>query len=105
MPTKNLKELRALARSHGLRGYSKLSHRELEKLLSSGAGQKPAVAWNRVHDKNVGRLAKLDKGHTHRQTGADSIGIGRKMCDDADDPGAIEKPSKPSEFLPQVLHR
>jgi hypothetical protein len=44
MPTKNLKELRALARSRGLRGYSKLSRRELEKLLSSGDGQKPMVA-------------------------------------------------------------
>jgi len=43
MPTKNLKELRALARSRGLRGYSKLSRRELEKLLSSGDGQKPAA--------------------------------------------------------------
>jgi hypothetical protein len=44
MPTKNLKELRALARSRGLRGYSKLSRRELEKLLSPGDGQKPAAA-------------------------------------------------------------
>jgi hypothetical protein len=43
MPTKNIKELRALARSRGLRGYSKLSRRELEKLLSSGDGQKPAA--------------------------------------------------------------
>jgi len=43
MPTKNLKELRALARSRGLRGYSKLSRRELEKLLSAGDGQKPAT--------------------------------------------------------------
>jgi hypothetical protein len=43
MPTKNLKELRALARSRGLRGYSKLSRRELEKLLSRHDGQKPAV--------------------------------------------------------------
>lgn len=44
MPTKNLKELRALARSRGLRGYSKLSRNELEKLLSRHSGQKPAVA-------------------------------------------------------------
>jgi hypothetical protein len=43
MSTKNLKELRALARSRGLRGYSKLSRRELEKLLSAGDGQKPAA--------------------------------------------------------------
>lgn len=44
MPTKNLKELRALAKSRGLRGYSKLSRSELEKLLSRHNGQKPAVA-------------------------------------------------------------
>ncbi|WP_096360279.1 DUF4912 domain-containing protein [Sulfuricaulis limicola] len=44
MPTKNLKELRALARSRGLRGYSKLSRRELEKLLSLGGMQTPAAA-------------------------------------------------------------
>lgn len=44
MPTKNLKELRALARSRGLRGYSKLSHRELETLLAAGDIQKPAAA-------------------------------------------------------------
>lgn len=43
MPTKNLKELRALARSRGLRGYSKLSRSELEKFLSRHNGQKPAV--------------------------------------------------------------
>lgn len=43
MPTKNLKELRALARSRGLRGYSKLSRRELEKLLAPGDGQKPVT--------------------------------------------------------------
>lgn len=43
MPTKTLKELRALARSRGLRGYSKLSRSELEKLLSRHDGQKPVV--------------------------------------------------------------
>lgn len=43
MPTKNLKELRTLARSRGLRGYSKLLRRELEKLLSAGDAQKPAA--------------------------------------------------------------
>ncbi|MCR4345641.1 MAG: hypothetical protein NUV55_00315 [Sulfuricaulis sp.] len=42
--SKNLKELRALARSRGLRGYSKLSHSELEKLLSRPNGHKPVVA-------------------------------------------------------------
>ncbi|MEW6332048.1 MAG: hypothetical protein AB1560_11370 [Pseudomonadota bacterium] len=44
MPTKNLKELRALARSRGLRGYSKLSRAGLEKLLFSGGEQKPMGA-------------------------------------------------------------
>lgn len=44
MPTKNLKELRTLARSRSLRGYSKLSRRELEKLLSRHDGHKPVVA-------------------------------------------------------------
>ncbi|GAB4512193.1 MAG: hypothetical protein Tsb0026_15940 [Sulfuricaulis sp.] len=43
MPTKNLKELRALARSRGLQGYSKLSRSELEKFLSRDDGQKPVV--------------------------------------------------------------
>lgn len=40
---KNLKELRALARSRGLRGYSRLSRDELERLLSRRGGEKPAV--------------------------------------------------------------
>ena len=44
MPIKTLKELRTLARSRGLRGYSKLSRGELEKLLARHNGQKPAVA-------------------------------------------------------------
>ncbi|HEY5682187.1 MAG TPA: hypothetical protein VIR61_00745 [Sulfuricaulis sp.] len=39
---KNLKELRTLARSRGLRGYSRLSRGELEKLLSRRGGEKPA---------------------------------------------------------------
>ena len=43
MPTKNLKELRILARSRGLRGYSKLTRDELEKLLSRHDGLKPVV--------------------------------------------------------------
>jgi len=44
MPAQTLKELRALARSRGLRGYSKLSRRELEKLLSTqGKPKEPAV--------------------------------------------------------------
>lgn len=45
---KNLKELRALARSHGLHGYSKLSRSELEKLLSRHNGHKPVVAGKSV---------------------------------------------------------
>ncbi len=48
MPTRNLKELRALARSRGLRGYSKLSRSELEKLLSRHNGAKPVVAGKNV---------------------------------------------------------
>lgn len=44
MPTTNLKELRALARSRGLRGYSKLSRNDLERLLSRRDSQKPAAA-------------------------------------------------------------
>ena len=43
MPTKNLKELRALARSRGLRGYSNLSRIELEQLLSRSDARKPTV--------------------------------------------------------------
>ncbi|MBI3570627.1 MAG: hypothetical protein HY082_05935 [Gammaproteobacteria bacterium] len=44
MPTKNLKELHTLARTRGLRGYSKLSRSELEKLLSRHGRRKPVVA-------------------------------------------------------------
>lgn len=43
MPAKNLKELRALARSRGLRGYSKMSRGELEKLLSRYVAHKPVL--------------------------------------------------------------
>ena len=46
MPNKPLKELRALARSRGMRGYSRLSRSELEKLLSRHGGQKTAVVKN-----------------------------------------------------------
>jgi len=40
---RNLKELRILARSRGLRGYSRLSRGELEKLLTRHGGEQPAV--------------------------------------------------------------
>lgn len=41
MAAKTLKELRTLARSRGLKGYSKLSRIELERLLAANGGQKP----------------------------------------------------------------
>lgn len=44
MPNPTLKQLRAQAKSLGLRGYSKLSRAELEKLLARQAGAKPAAA-------------------------------------------------------------
>lgn len=43
MPTKTLKELRTLARAKGLRGYSQLSRRELEKFLSLNHGKNAAA--------------------------------------------------------------
>jgi len=58
MPTKNIKELRALARSRGLRGYSKLSRRELEKLLSAGNGQKPAAVEKTAKASPASPVAK-----------------------------------------------
>ena len=57
MPSKNLKELRALARSLGLRGYSKLTRDELEKLLSRHEGHKPAAT-----EKTVKAASKKTKG-------------------------------------------
>lgn len=59
MPTKNLKELRALARSRGLRGYSKLSRRELETLLSAGNGQKPAAVEKSAKTAPASPTAKI----------------------------------------------
>jgi hypothetical protein len=59
MPTKSLKELRALARSRGLRGYSKLSRRELEKLLSAGEGQKPAAVEKTAKAASASPAAKI----------------------------------------------
>jgi len=44
MSSKTLKELRALARSQGLKGYSKLSRSELERLLATSGAQKPEAA-------------------------------------------------------------
>ena len=41
MTAKTLKELRALARSQGLKGYSKLSRHELEHLLAAKESPKP----------------------------------------------------------------
>lgn len=77
MLTKNLKELRALARSRGLRGYSKLSRRELAKLLSAGDGQKPAAAEKtgmaapaspaaKVKSKSATPRAKSAPAHTKK---------------------------------------
>lgn len=43
MPTRTLKELRTLARSRGLRGYSSLSRSELELLLSRSGGENSAM--------------------------------------------------------------
>ncbi len=43
MAIKTLKELRALARSRGIKGYSKASRSELERLLAGSSRQKPAV--------------------------------------------------------------
>ncbi|MHB8535334.1 MAG: hypothetical protein ACYDBW_07810 [Sulfuricaulis sp.] len=43
MTAKTLKELRALARSRGLKGYSKLPHTELERLLAAHRPSKPDV--------------------------------------------------------------
>jgi hypothetical protein len=44
LSSKNLKELRALARSRGHRGYSKMSRNELEKLLSRHGGARQTIA-------------------------------------------------------------
>jgi len=44
MASKTLKELRALARARGLKGYSKLTRDELERLLAKTAGPKSSAA-------------------------------------------------------------
>ena len=44
MTTKTLTELRAQARARGLKGYSKISRRELERLLTGSDSPKTAVA-------------------------------------------------------------
>lgn len=44
MTSRTLTELRALARARGLKGYSKLSRSELERLLAGSATSKPAAA-------------------------------------------------------------
>jgi hypothetical protein len=44
MKAKTLTELRALARARGLKGYSKISRRELEHLLTGSNSPKPAAA-------------------------------------------------------------
>ena len=44
MTTKTLTELRAQARARGLKGYSKISRRELERLLTGSDSPKPAAA-------------------------------------------------------------
>ena len=44
MTTKTLTELRAQARARGLKGYSKISRRELERLLTASDSRKPAAA-------------------------------------------------------------
>ena len=44
MTTKTLTELRAQARARGLKGYSKISRSELERLLTGSDSRKPAAA-------------------------------------------------------------
>ena len=44
MTTKTLTELRAQARARGLKGYSKISRSELERLLTASDPRKPAAA-------------------------------------------------------------
>ena len=44
MTTKTLTELRARARARGIKGYSKISRRELERLLTGSNSRKPAAA-------------------------------------------------------------
>ena len=44
MTTKTLTELRALARARGLKGYSKISRRGLDRLLAGNDSRKPATA-------------------------------------------------------------
>lgn len=44
MTTKTLTELRAQARVRGFKGYSKISRRELERLLTGSGSRKPAAA-------------------------------------------------------------
>ncbi len=52
MTAKTLKELRALARSRGLRGYSKLSRGELERLLAGNAPRKAEAPKKTAPKKN-----------------------------------------------------
>lgn len=74
MPNKTLKELRAAARTRGLRGYSKLSRAELKKLLSRPV--EPATATPK---KTGGKRRK--KIPASAKTGvakAPSLGTGKK---------------------------
>lgn len=57
MPTRTLKELRALARSRGLRGYSSLSRNELETLLSRSGGEKFVVPKKKTAKAPAGKTA------------------------------------------------
>ena len=64
MPTRTLTELRALARTRGLKGYTQLSPGELEKRLSADGGKKSAAPKKAIKaaPKKVSAKAKPKSG-------------------------------------------
>lgn len=93
MPTKNLKELRALARSRGLRGYSRLSRADLEKLLYSGSGQKPRVAEKTLKPATTAPAAKTKSKSALSRAKSAPVNITKKTRPDVAPAPAVTRPA------------
>ena len=89
MTTKTLTELRAQARARGLKGYSKISRSELERLLTGSDSRKPAAA------------KKLEKTTSTKNTSATKSKAARTPAKSALTRGKKKPAAVPSAPVPQ----
>jgi hypothetical protein len=77
MTTKTLTELRAQARARGLKGFSKISRRELEHLLTGSGSRKPAAAKKPEKTTTTKRISAT-KSKAARAPAKSTLTLGKK---------------------------